>query len=167
MSCQTIAAVPAPTLGSIESSLLVVKQVIGDLRGPPRSRAKGQLIRYGVVVGVGYLLAIAIYSGELAVGVPPYAGLGVAFVLNGLFNFMLLRLWAFPPSGRGARSDFGRFCVVAAMSFLLNYASFALLYSVLRLPPATAQRLAIVIAAPLTFLANRVWSFRAVSRRSS
>ncbi len=138
-----------------------MKHIIGDLFGPPRTHAKGQLIRYGVVVGFGYLLAIAIYSGELSLGVPPYAGLGVAFVLNGLFNFALLRLWAFPPSGRGARSDFARFCMVAVMSFLLNYASFAVLYSALNLPPATAQRLAIVIAAPLTFLANRVWSFRA------
>jgi putative flippase GtrA len=120
-----------------------------------------QLVRYGLVVGCGYLLAIAFYAGELAVGVGPYPALGVAFVLNGLFNFVLIRLWAFPPSGRSARSDLSRFAVVAAVSFGVNYASFAALYSAAGLAATTAQRLAIIIAAPVTFLLNRAWSFRA------
>jgi putative flippase GtrA len=137
-----------------------VREVIFDLRGPAGKNAKGQLIRYGIVVGVGYLLAVAVYAGELAAGVPPYAGLGVAFVLNALFNFALLRLWAFPPSGATMRSDFTRFCLVAAASFVVNYSVFAVLYSVLGLEAATAQRLGIIVAAPITFIANRTWSFR-------
>jgi putative flippase GtrA len=141
-----------------------VRNVILELRGPPREHAKGQLIRYGVVVGFGYLVAIAVYAGELSIGIAPYAGLGIAFVLNGLFNFALLRLWAFPPSGAGVRSDLTRFCLVAAVSFAVNYAVFGVLYSLLGLEAATAQRLGIIAAAPVTFLANRAWSFRARSR---
>jgi putative flippase GtrA len=120
-----------------------------------------QLVRYGIVAVCGYLVAIALYSGELALGVPPYLGLGVAFVVNGIFNFVFVRRWAFPPSGRDARSDFVRFCAVATVSFVVNYASFALLYSAVGLHAAAAQRLAILIAAPVTFLANRLWSFAA------
>lgn len=131
-------------------------------RGPWVTYPIGQIVRYGIVVGCGYLLAIAFYSGELTLGIPPYLGLGIAFVLNGLFNFFLIRLWAFPPSGRSMRSDLGRFSTVAAGSFIVNYASFAVLYSVLSIAAATSQRLAIVIAAPVTFLANRFWSFRRV-----
>jgi putative flippase GtrA len=119
-----------------------------------------QLLRYGLIAGSGYLLAIALYSGELAVGIPPYVGLGVAFVLNGLYNFALIRVWAFPSSGRRMRSELARFCVVAAGSVVVNYASFAILYSALSLAPATSQRLAILIAAPFTFIGNRLWSFR-------
>ncbi len=130
-------------------------------------RLTGQLLRYGIVAGSGYLLAIAFYSGELAVDIPPYMGLGVAFVLNGLYNFALIRLWAFPPSGRSVRSDLSRFCVVAAGSFVVNYASFAALYSGLGLAAATSQRLAILIAAPVTFFANRLWSFRRHPKYSS
>jgi putative flippase GtrA len=130
------------------------------LRVTPDGRLSRQLLRYGIVAGSGYLLAIAFYSGELALGVPPYLGLGVAFLLNGLYNFALIRLWAFPPSGRSLRSDLSRFCVVAAGSFLVNYASFAVLYSGIGLAAATSQRLAILIAAPVTFFANRLWSFR-------
>ncbi|HEY4809756.1 MAG TPA: GtrA family protein [Solirubrobacteraceae bacterium] len=121
----------------------------------------GQAVRYVAVAGGGYLLAITCYAAELAAGILPYAALGLAFVLNGLFNFALLRAWAFPPSGRSLGTDMARFCVVAAVSFVVNYASFAVLYSAIGLHAVVAQRLAILIAAPVTFFANRLWSFRA------
>jgi putative flippase GtrA len=128
------------------------------LRGPGE-KVFGQLVRYGIAAASGYLLAIAFYTGELSIGVPPYLGLGIAFAVNGLYNFGLMRLWAFPPTGRGIRSDLSRFCAVATASFAVNYASFAVLYSAIGLAAATAQRLAILVAAPVTFLANRLWSF--------
>jgi putative flippase GtrA len=107
------------------------------------------------------VLAIVLYALELHIGIEAYLALGLTFVVNGVFNFALIRVWAFPPSGRRLHSDFGRFCIVAAASFIVNYASFALLYSAVGLRATTAQRLAIIIAAPVTFLANRLWSFRA------
>ena len=116
--------------------------------------------RYGLVVGSGFILAVVFYSGELSIGVPPYGALGIAFVANGIYNFTLIRRWAFPPSGRRLHSDLARFGVVAALSLAVNYGSFAVLYSSVALSAATAQRLAILIAAPGTFLANRLWSFR-------
>jgi putative flippase GtrA len=134
--------------------------IVRVIRRAPVEHPGAQLIRYGIVAACGYLLAIVLYTGELAVGIPPYVALGIAFVLNGIFNFVLVRVWAFPPSGRSINNDFGRFCVVAAASFVVNYASFAVLYSVIGLRATTAQRLAILIAAPVTFLANRLWSFR-------
>jgi hypothetical protein len=137
-----------------------VRRFILALWAPPAKNATVQLVRYGVVVGMGYLLAITLYSGEIAIGVDAYPAFGIVFVLNGLFNFALLRKWAFPPSGRTLISDFSRFCIVAGASFLVNYASFAVLYSGFGLVATTSQRLAILIAAPVTFLANRFWSFR-------
>jgi putative flippase GtrA len=131
------------------------------MRGRRDERVVGQLVRYGTVVGCGYLVAIAFYSGELRAGVPAYPALGIAFVLNGLLNFTLLRMWAFPPSGRTLGSDLRRFGIVAAASFFVNYASFAALYSALGLRAETSQRIAILIAAPVSYLANRLWSFRA------
>jgi len=128
-----------------------------------RGGVVGQLSRYGLVVVCGFLLAISFYDGELDVGVPAYPALGVAFVLNGLFNFTLLRAWAFPPSGRTVGGDLRRFCMVAAVSAAVNYATFAILYSAIGLQATVAQRLAVVIAAPVTFVANRLWSFGQVS----
>jgi putative flippase GtrA len=132
----------------------------------PVTHPAAQLIRYAVIVSCGYLLAITIYSGELSVGIAPYLGLGVAFVLNGAFNFLLLRTWAFPSSGRGIGSEIGRFCVVAVASFMVNYAVFAVLYSAIGIAPDTSQRIGILIAAPVTFAGNRVWSFRAHAHSS-
>lgn len=129
-------------------------------RAAPDSDLLRHTVRYGAVAGSGYLLAIAFYSSELAVGIAPYAAFGGAFVLNGLYNFMLIRLWAFPPSGRRLHSDLGRFGLVATLSLIVNYTSFAVLYSTIALGATTAQRLAILIAAPVTFFANRSWSFR-------
>jgi putative flippase GtrA len=137
-----------------------VLYAIAALRAPSADRPTIQLLRYGIVVGVGYLLAIALYTGEIAIGINAYLAFGVTFVLNGIFNFALLRAWAFPPSGRRMISDLSRFCIVAGASFLVNYASFAMFYSLVGLAATTSQRLAIVIAAPVTFLANRLWSFR-------
>jgi putative flippase GtrA len=122
-------------------------------------------VRYGAVVGSGYVLAIALYSGELAIDIAPYPALGVAFTLNGIYNFALIRLWAFPPSGRGVRSDLLRFCVVATISLGVNYASFAALYSALGIAAQWSQRAAIVIAAPITFAFNRAWAFRQSKKR--
>lgn len=118
-----------------------------------------------MVVGFGYLLAIAVYSGELQLGIPPYLALGIAFVLNGILNFALLRAWAFPPSGRPIASDLARFCVAAAASFATNYLCFAILYSAIGLAATVSQRLAILIAGPVTFLVNRLWSFRPYDSR--
>jgi putative flippase GtrA len=140
-----------------------VLRLISALRAPAGDGARGQFMRYGIVAGLGYLLAITSYSGELAIGVGPYIAFGVAFVLNGVFNFAMLRIWAFPPSGRRVHDDLLRFCLVATVSFLVNYATFAALYSVANLAAPSAQRLGILVAAPLTFLANRAWSFRARS----
>ncbi len=155
-----------PSTGSPSGGWVAMLRVaVSDAFGlHPVSHPLSQMIRYGLIAGCGYLLAIAAYSGELAIGIAPYLGLGIAFVLNGLFNFALIRVWAFPPSGRRLHVDLSRFALVAAGSFVVNYASFALLYSLVGLAAETSQRLAILIAAPVTFVANRVWGFRA--RRS-
>lgn len=138
-----------------------MERVTTSLLGRADQRLSLQAIRYLIVGGCGYVLAIASYALLVAVGVPPYVAVSLVFVLNGVFNFVMVRLWAFPPSGRQARSEALRFCAVAAGSLVINYSSFALLYSVLGLPATVAQGLSIAIAAPFGFLANRLWSFRA------
>ncbi|MFI5036893.1 MAG: hypothetical protein ACHP93_00245 [Solirubrobacterales bacterium] len=80
----------------------------------------GQLLRYGSVVASGYLLAIAFYARELDLGISPYPALGVAFVPNGLFNFTLLRIWAFPASGRSIGSDLSRFSLITSQTKAIN-----------------------------------------------
>jgi putative flippase GtrA len=134
--------------------------VRNHLQGPADDRAFAQLVRYGVVASLGYLFAVVVYALQLAIGVPAYPAVAVVFVLNGLFNFVGVRLWAFPPSGKQAHHDLGRFVVVAAGSLVINYTAFYLLFSVADLPALLAQAVAIAVAAPFGFVANRLWSFR-------
>lgn len=140
--------------------MTAVADLAHRLRAPADDRASTQFLRYLIVGGCGYVLAVATYALEIAVGVPAYPAVFVVFVLNGLFNFAMVRLWAFPSSGRRAHHDLVRFGVVAAGSLVINYSTFALLYTVLGLPATPAQGLAIAVAAPFGFLANRLWSFR-------
>ncbi len=118
-----------------------------------------QFLRYAIVAGLGYLGALAVYAVLLAAGVPPYPAVVIVFVTNGITNFLGVRAWAFPASGRAPRSELARFAVVALLSLLVNYSCFALLYTVAGLPALLAQALAIVVAAPVGFLLNRLWSF--------
>ncbi len=124
------------------------------------SALAGQLFRYLVVGACGYLLAVGSYAAATAIGVPAYPAVAAAFVLNGAFNFTLFRLWAFPPSGRPVTGELRRFSLVALASLTVNYAAFATLYSLAGVPAVPAQAMAIVVATPVGFLANRAWSFR-------
>ena len=125
------------------------------------SESAGQLTRYVIVGACGYVLAMALYAAEIAAGVDPYVAVPPVFVANGLFNFFLNRLWSFPPSGLLLRTELGRFCVVALGSLVVNYASLYVLHDVAGNPPVPAQALAIVIATPVGFLGNKLWSFNA------
>ena len=135
-------------------------RVTQALRRPAGEHPLEQLVRYGVVGATGYALAMGLYAGELALGMPPYPAIVIVFVANGIINFVLLRIWAFPPTGRRPSSELMRFGVVAAGSLGVNYGTFAIVYSELGVPAVPAQAIAIAVAAPLGFLANRIWSFR-------
>ena len=127
---------------------------------PARLRdARGELVRYSIVGGCGYLLALALYAGQLGVGVSPYAAVPLPFIANGLFNFFANRAWSFPHSGRPLRGEMTRFVVVAAGSLVVNYATLSLLLSTTSLPPLAAQAIAIVAALPVGFLGNKLWAF--------
>jgi putative flippase GtrA len=119
-----------------------------------------QLVRYLVVGGCGYVLGMAIYAAQVAVGVSAYAAVIPAFVLNGAFNFVLNRRWSFPASGRPVHSELLRFCVVAAATLLANFVVLRLLHGGIGLAPVPAQALTVVLVTPVGFLGNRQWSFR-------
>jgi len=120
-----------------------------------------ELLRYLVVGGCGYVLAVVLYAAQIAAGASPYAAVPLAFVANGLFNFALNRAWSFPASGRPVRSELARFGVIALASLVVNYSVLFVLHGVAGMAPVPAQALAIVVALPVGFLGNKHWSFGA------
>jgi len=125
---------------------------------PPRNHRE-EMLRFLIVGGCGYLLAVLFYAGELKVGLSPYAAVPPMFIANGLFNFILNRHWSFPRSGRAVHDELGRFAVVATVSLVVNYTTLFLLYDVGGLPAVPAQALAILVATPVGFLGNKFFSF--------
>jgi putative flippase GtrA len=125
---------------------------------PPRDHRE-EMLRFLVVGGCGYVLAMLLYAGEIAIGISAYAAVPPVFVANGLFNFTLNRHWSFPRSGRRVHDELGRFAIVAAVSLLVNYAALYLLHGVGGLAPVPAQALAVVVATPVGFLGNKFFSF--------
>jgi dolichol-phosphate mannosyltransferase len=117
-------------------------------------------VRFGIVGALGYVLAMAVYAAQIALGVSAYAAVPAAFVLNGLFNFTLNKLWTFPPSGRALGAELVRFWVVGAGSLVVNYCALYVLHDVAGIAPVPAQAAAIVAATPVGFLGNKLWSFR-------
>ena len=126
--------------------------------GPPQDH-RDEMLRFLVVGGFGYVLAMLFYAALIAAGVSPYVAVPPVFVFNGLFNFTLNRLWSFPRSGRPVHHELGRFVVVAAGSLAANYTVLYLLHDVAGLAPVPAQALAIVAATPVGFLGNKFFSF--------
>jgi putative flippase GtrA len=121
----------------------------------------GQMVRYVLVGGCGYVLAMAIYAGEIAAGVPAFAAVIPAFVLNGLFNFIMNRWWSFPASRRAIGEELLRFGVVALASLAANVAVFFGLHVLVGLAAVPAQALTIVIVVPFGFFGNKLWTFDA------
>ena len=135
-----------------------MERVVQPARAPGHT---GQLVRYIIVGGCGYVLAMALYATEIAVGVSAYAAVPVAFVANGIFNFVLNRAWSFPASGLPVRTELLRFSGVAAASLVANYSVFYVLHGAAGMSPVPAQALTIVLVTPIGFLGNKLWSFRA------
>ena len=132
------------------------------LARPPRDHRE-EMARFLVVGACGYLLAMLLYAFEIEAGVSPYVAVPPVFVLNGLFNFTLNRVWTFPRSGRPLHHELVRFAVVAAASLAANYAVLYLLHDVVGVPPVPAQALAILAATPVGFLGNKFFSFSRAS----
>jgi len=126
-----------------------------------RSRANWiQLLKFCVVGASGYLVNLAVYAVLIHVASVPYLVAAVcSFVVAVANNYMWNRLWTF----RRERGHIGlqgaRFLVVSLAALGANLAILAILVAV-GLPKVPAQAIAIVLVTPLSFLGNKLWSFR-------
>jgi putative flippase GtrA len=133
------------------------------VRGRPRDH-RIALLRYIAVGASGYVLAMAFYGLLLLLDVSPYAAVPPTFVMNGLYNFTLNRMWSFAASGAPLQRELARFTAIAAVSLVVNYATLFLLHDVAGMTAFVAQALAIVVATPVGFLGNKYWSFAAAEK---
>jgi putative flippase GtrA len=132
------------------------------LRGMRRPANWLQLIRFGLVGGLGFVVNIAVYALFVHVfGVPYQVAAVVAWLVAVLNNFVINRHWTFDaPAGRVHFQALRFFLVSLAAFLLVNLVLLTLLVEEAGMAKVPAQALAVAAATPFNFLGNKLWSFR-------
>jgi putative flippase GtrA len=117
-----------------------------------------QLVRFCCVGGSGY--ALNLISFRLGDALMPYVpAFTIAFVLAALSNFVWNRLWTFPDAGGRPHHQLARFLAVSAAALVLDLLLLSSLVEWGSVPKLPAAAIAIAAVTPVSFLANKHWSF--------
>jgi len=121
-----------------------------------------QLVRFGLVGAVGFVVNVAVYAVCVhALGIEYHVAAAIAWLVAVLNNFVLNRHWTFDASGDAAHRQAVRFVVVSLVAFGFSQLLLTVFVESAGLAKVPAQALAVAAATPLNFLGNKLWSFRA------
>jgi putative flippase GtrA len=129
-------------------------------RGLRQPRSWLQLARFATVGASGYVVNLATFALLVtSTGVHYRVAAVGAFLVAVTNNFFWNRRWTFR-IGHGRRSRQAmRFGVVSMAAFLFNLAVLSALVDGLGVAELPAQAIAIVVATPLSFIGNKLWTF--------
>ncbi len=120
-----------------------------------------QLVRFGLVGGVGFVVNLAVYTLFVhSAGVDYRVASVVAWLVAVLNNFVLNRHWTFDARGGRARFQAIRFLLVSLVAEAFSLALLTLFVQGAGFAKVPAQALAVGASMPLNFLGNKLWSFR-------
>lgn len=120
-----------------------------------------QLVRFGLVGGLGFVINLAVYALCVhALGVPYQAAAVLAWLVAVLNNFVLNRHWTFDASAGRIHFQALRFFLVSLIAFLFGLLFLTLLVELGGVAKVPAQALAVAASTPLNFLGNKLWSFQ-------
>lgn len=119
-----------------------------------------ELARFGAVGASGYAINLAVFSGAVSARVDYRAAATIAFGVALVNNFVWNRLWTFRGANGRKRTQAFRFVTVSVLAFLLSLAVLDLLVRTAGVPKVPAEAAAVLAVTPLSFLANKLWSFR-------
>jgi putative flippase GtrA len=121
-----------------------------------------QLIRFGMVGGLGFVVNLAVYALFVhALSTPYQIAAVLAWLVAVLNNFVINRHWTFDASAGRVHFQALRFFVVSLAAFaLVNLVLLTLLVEEVGMGKVPAQALAVAAATPFNFLGNKLWSFR-------
>jgi putative flippase GtrA len=124
-----------------------------------RPAAWMELVRYCCVGGSGYFINLGVF--RVADRSMPYTlAFTVAFICAATSNFLWNRLWTFRIEHGRPHHQYARFLGVSGVALgldLLVLRGFVELAGMSK-PPAAA--IAILVALPVSFLGNKLWTFR-------
>ncbi len=139
-----------------------VRPHIRLLHGMRRPANWLQLVRFGLVGGVGFVVNLIVYTLFVhSVGVDYRAASVIAWLVAVANNFVLNRHWTFDARGGRARFQAMRFLVVSLVAEAFSLLLLTLFVEGAGIAKVPAQALAVAGSMPLNFLGNKLWSFRA------
>jgi putative flippase GtrA len=143
-----------------ELTAVEIRPHLRVLHGMRRPANWFQLVRFGVVGAIGFVVNLAVYALFVhALGVEYHIAAAVAWIVAVTNNFILNRHWTFDARAGQARFQAMRFFLVSLCAFGASQLVLTLLVEggVAKVP---AQALAVAGTTPLNFLGNKLWSFK-------
>jgi putative flippase GtrA len=120
-----------------------------------------QLGKFLLVGLSGYVVNLAVFTFSLKVlGVHHIVAATIAFGVAVMNNFWWNRHWTFAARDGHAGFQAARFFTVSVIAFLIQVAILELLITSAGLPKVLAQAISLVLATPVNFIGNKLWSFR-------
>jgi dolichol-phosphate mannosyltransferase len=119
-----------------------------------------QLLKFGIVGASGYvinLIAFTVFNEKL--GVYYLLASVIAFCFAVTNNFLWNRYWTFKASDGHAGFQAARFLVVSLIALGFNLVFLRVLVEA-GMSEFNAQAIAVILATPLNFIGNKLWSFR-------
>jgi dolichol-phosphate mannosyltransferase len=119
-----------------------------------------QLLKFCAVGATGYAVNLGVYAALVeGAGIHYLAAAVCSFVVAVTNNYTWNRLWTFREQRGHVALQGAKFLVVSLAALGANVALLAVLVAA-GLPKIPAQAVAIVLVTPLSFLGNKLWSFR-------
>ncbi|HEV3376936.1 MAG TPA: GtrA family protein [Thermoleophilaceae bacterium] len=119
-----------------------------------------QLLKFCAVGASGYVVNLTVFALCVeGLDMHHLAAATVSFVVAVLNNFWWNRHWTFRARSGRASFQAARFFMVSVAAFLFAASILELLVSVAEMPELPAQAISIVLATPLNFVGNKMWSF--------
>jgi putative flippase GtrA len=118
-----------------------------------------EVLRYCVVGGTGYVVNLVAFL--IADRSMTYTlAFSLAFVLAATSNFVWNRVWTFRVRHGVPHHQYVRFLTVSAMALCLDLAVLRALVEAAGMAKVSAAALAILVATPVSFLGNKLWTFQ-------
>jgi putative flippase GtrA len=139
-----------------------IKPHVRLLHGMRRPANWLQLIRFGLVGGVGFVINVAVYALCVhALGLDYHLAAVLAWLVAVINNFALNRRWTFDAAAGRAHFQAIRFLAISLVALGFSLLLLMLLVENVGMAKIPAQALAVAASMPLNFLGNKLWSFRA------
>jgi putative flippase GtrA len=144
-----------------QASAVEIRPHVRLLHGMRKPANWLQLVRFGLVGGVGFVVNVAVYALFVhSAGLDYRAASIVAWLVAVVNNFVLNRHWTFDAREGRAHFQAIRFLAVSLVAEGFSLLLLTLFVQSAGIAKIPAQALAVAASMPLNFLGNKLWSFR-------